>query len=250
MDNPIQLRDMRAADTRFIEIVYREILEPSFSPDELDPLDLILDGLTDGGSYELWGLSALDGDRPVGCILGYPYRESGVLLIGYLVTRDGERSRGIGGLLADEAGRRWYRQPGLSLVVAEVEDPRYHAVAGDIDPERRIAFYSRHGAHIIAGPYFQPRIEGEGRQRVYDLFLTVLHAGSGITSRESTMSAQKVADFLQEYFVATGEGCDWPQDEEGRWLLDWYRSRETVALQPIGEYSKVDIPRSPFGNAG
>ena len=250
MSNSIRFYDMRDADSGFVEIVYREILEPSFSPDELDPLDLILDGLTEGGSYELWGLSALIGDRPVGCILGYPYRESGVLLIGYLVMRVGERSHGIGGLLADEAGRRWYGQPGFSLVVAEVEDPRHHPVVGGIDPDRRIAFYSRRGAHIIAGPYFQPRLERKGRQRVYDLFLTVLHASSGTIGREPTVSARKVAEFLQEYFAASGEGSDWPQDEEGRWLLDWYRSRETVGLQPIGEYAKVDIPRSPFGHVG
>ena len=99
MSNSIRFYDMRDADSGFVEIVYREILEPSFSPDELDPLDLILDGLTEGGSCELWGLSALDrADRPVGCILGYPYRESGVLLIGYLVMQAWvTRSHGIGG---------------------------------------------------------------------------------------------------------------------------------------------------------
>jgi hypothetical protein len=45
MSASIQFRDMRAADAGFIELVYRELLEPSFSPDELDPLDVILDGL-------------------------------------------------------------------------------------------------------------------------------------------------------------------------------------------------------------
>lgn len=250
MDVSMQFSDMREASSSFVEVVYREILEPSFSPDELDPLDFVLDGLTEGGSYELWGLTALDDGRPVGCILGYPYRESGVLLVGYLAIRDGERSRGLGGLLADEIRRRWYEQPGLPLVLAEVEDPRYHAVAGDIDPARRVAFYSGRGAQILTGPYFQPRLEGEGRQRVYDLFLTVLHASSGMISDGPTMSAQKIAQFLLEYFPACGEGDDWPQDGEGRWLLDWYRSRESVGLQPIGEYAKVDIPRSPFRKAG
>ncbi len=250
MSTSIQFRDLRAdADVSFIEVIYREILQPSFSPDELDPLDLILDGLTRGGSYELWGLSSMDGDMPVGCILGYPYRESGVLLIGYLAIKQDARSRGIGGLLADESGRRWYGQPGFPLVVAEIEDPRYHAAEGDIDPGRRVAFYARRGDQIVIGPYFQPRLE-KYRQRVYDLFLTVHYCGNGVISLENTISAQRVADFLQEYFAASGEGSDWPQDEEGRWLLDWYRSRETVSLRPIGEYAKVNVPRSPFRNAG
>jgi len=247
MDAPVQICDMRKASSSFIGAVYREILQPSFSPDELDPLDFVLDGLAKDGSYELWGLTALDGGRPAGCILGYPYRESEVLLVGYLAVRDGERARGIGGLLAEEAQRRWYKQPGLSLVVAEVEDPRYHAASGGIDPERRVAFYGRLGARIIAGPNFQPRLEGEGRKRVHDLFLTVLHASDGVISSEPSVSAQNVADFLQEYFVACGEGGDWPQDDEGRWLLDWYRSRDRVGLQPISEYAEAGIPRSPFG---
>jgi|SRR5271166_2540508 len=250
MSTSIQFRDLRAdADVSFIEVIYREILQPSFSPDELDPLDLILDGLTRGGSYELWGLSAMDGDMPVGCMLVYPYRESGVLLIGYLAVKQGARSRGIGGLLADEGGRRWYGQPGFPLVVAEIEDPRYHAAEGDVDPERRVAFYARRGAQIVIGPYFQPRLE-KCRQRVYDFFLTVHHRGNAVISPENTISAQRVADFLQEYFAASGEGSDWPRDDEGRWLLDWYRSREMVNLQPIGEYAKADVPRSPFRNAG
>jgi hypothetical protein len=241
---------MRGADPAFIETVYREILEPSFAPDELDPLDLILDGLTEGGSYELWGLCALEEQKPVGCILGYPYRDSGVLLIGYLVIRDGSRGDGTGGSLADEAGRRWYGQPGLPLVVAEVEDPRHYPVIDGIDPARRVAFYARRGAHIVAGPYFQPRLGGEGRQRVYDLFLTVLHGSSGMVSPDNTMPAQKVADFLLEYFAASGEGTGWPQDDEARWLLDWYRSRDRVILPPIGEYATADVPRSPFRSAG
>ena len=86
----IQFRDLHAeGQFSSLELVYHELLEPSFGPDELDPLDVVLDGLAKDGSFELRGLCAMDGDMPVGCILGYPYRDSGVLLIGYLVVRDG-----------------------------------------------------------------------------------------------------------------------------------------------------------------
>ena len=163
MTEPIQFRDLHAADARFIELVYHELLEPSFGLDELDPLEVVLDGLAKDGGFELWGLCAMDGDMPVGCILGYPYRESGVLLIGYLVVRDGMRGRGIGGSLADEVRRRWYQDPGLPLVLAEVEDPRYHPVVGDIDPDQRVAFYARRGAQIIVGPVFPATARGRGQ---------------------------------------------------------------------------------------
>jgi hypothetical protein len=246
MSAPIRFRDMRTeADASLIEVIYHELLEPTFGPDELDTLDCVLDGLTEGGSYEGWGLCALDGETPVGCVLGYPYPDSQVLLIGYLAVRRGARSRGVGGLLADEVGRRWYGKAGLTLVMAEVEDPRHHPVVGDIDPERRVAFYARRGAQIAAGPYFQPRLEGEGKKRVYDLFLTVLYGSSGAISPGHSVSARQLTAFLREYFAASGEGSDWPRDEdvEGRWLLDWYRGREMVGLHPIGGYSEIEVPR-------
>jgi GNAT superfamily N-acetyltransferase len=236
----IQFRDLRTeADEKFIEAVYREVLEPSFSSDELDSLELVLDGLAEGGSYESWGLCALDRDTPAGCVLGYPYPESGVLLIGYVAARPGERSRGIGGLLLAEARRRWYGKAGLSLVLAEIDDPRCHPVVDGIDPERRVAFYARHGTQIIVGPYFQPRLDTEGRKRVYGMFLSVLYGASGC------VSAPRITRFLEEYFRQSAEGSDWPRPEdiEGNVLVGWYRGRETVSLHPIGEYRDAGVPQ-------
>lgn len=248
MNSQIRFRDMRAdADTSLIEVIYRNILEPSFGPDELDTLDSVLDGLTEDGSYEAWGLCALDDETPVGCILGYPYPGSGVLLIGYVAVRPGLRSRGIGGLLMDEAQRRWYGKANLTLVIAEIEDPRYHPVVGDNDPERRVAFYARHNAQIAIGPYFQPRLEGPDKKRVYGLFLTILYGSSDVISPGHSIPAQQIVTFLREYFTASGEGSEWPRDEdgEGHWLLDWYRDHEMVSLHPIGKYSEIDLPQVP-----
>jgi GNAT superfamily N-acetyltransferase len=246
MSTPIRFLDLRAdTGAGLVEAVYHEILEPSFNSDELDTLDCLLDGLTTGGSYECWGLCALDGETPVGCMLGYPYPDSRVLLVGYLAVRPGERDRGIGGLLMDEVRRRWYGKRGLTLVVAEIDDPRHHPAAGAIDPERRVAFYERHEAQVVIGPYFQPRLEGESKGRVYGMFLAVLYDGAA--SPGPSVSGGQIADFLVEYFAASGEGSDWPraEDTEGRWLLDWYRGREAVGLHPIGRYAEIDIPQIP-----
>ena len=78
----------------------------------------------------------------------------------------------------DEARRQWYGKADLTLVLGEIDDPRFHPVVGDIDPERRVAFYARHGTQVVIGPYFQPRLEGEGKKRVYNLLLAVVY-GSG-----------------------------------------------------------------------
>jgi GNAT superfamily N-acetyltransferase len=240
----VQVRDLRAeADANLIKRVYRDILEPSFENSELEELDVVLDGLATGGSCECWGLCAMDCGTPVACILGYPYPISRVLLIGYIAVKPGLRSRGVGWALLEEARRRWFGKAGLTLVLAEIEDPRYHPAAGDIDPARRVAFYARHQMQMIVGPYFQPplRLKGEDKKRTYDMFLTVLHGGG-----QASVRAPHIAAFLKEYFKAE-EGSDWPlaEDQEGHWLLGWYLGRQTVDLQPIGQYAKAEIPRVP-----
>lgn len=246
MTSPVKIRDLRSdVSTSVVEQIHREILQPSFGPDELDTLDTVLEGLTDGGSYEAWGLCALDGDTPVGCMLGYPFPRSQVLLIGYVAVMPGLRGGGIGHVMMDAAQQKWYGKADVKLVLAEVEDPRRHPVQGDIDPKRRALFYARRGAQAVVGPYFQPRLEGEGRKRVHNLFLTVLSANGDAISAENSVSAQTLVDFMLDYFRESGEGDDWPRadDQEGSQLLDWYRSRTTVPLHPLGEYPNIEIPQ-------
>jgi len=222
-------------------VVYHDILEPSFEPDELDTLDTVLDGLAND---EIWGVCALDHGSPVGCVLGYPYAESQVLLIGYVTVKPGLRGGGIGGLLMDAAERRWFTKAGFTLVVAEVEDPRRHPATGDIDPKRRAEFYARRGARVVVGPYFQPRLDA-GKKRVYDLFLTVLSGPTEAVSSDNAISAAQLTDFLLQYFRDSGEGSDFPrpEDEEGSRLLTWYRDREAVPLHPMGDYTHIAIPQ-------
>ena len=222
MSSAIQIRDMRSeVGPAIIDNIYRDILEPSFGTDELDTLEAVRDGLAVGGSYEAWGLCALDGSTPVGCVLGYPYVDAKVLLIGYLVVRQGFRGQGIGDRLLDEAHQRWYGK--TDLVLAEVEDPRHHPVVGDIDPKRRVTFYARRDAQVIVAPYFQPRLDGEGKKRVFHLFLTVLSGSPNVITPENAVDAQIVTAFIREYFRDSGEGEDWPQSDDlkGTQLLAW-----------------------------
>jgi GNAT superfamily N-acetyltransferase len=239
----IEVRDMRSeVSTDVIEEIYREILQPSFGPDELDSLDTFLGGLAEN---EAWGLCALDGESPVGCVMGYPFPRSRVLLIGYVAVRPGLRGGGIGDVLMDAARQRWYTKPDVALVLAEVEDPRRHPAAGDIDPKRRAMFYARRGAQVVVGPYFQPKLEGEGKKRVHDLFLTVISGTTDAISPQNSVPAEMIVDFILDYFRDSGEGSDWPRanDDEGNRLLAWYRGRESVPSQPIGDYAQIEIPR-------
>ncbi|HET9890122.1 MAG TPA: hypothetical protein VFQ42_06435, partial [Mycobacterium sp.] len=163
----------------------------------------------------------------------------------YVSVKPGLRGGGIGHVLMDAAEQRWYGRPGVGLVLAEIEDPRRHFVVGDIDPGRRAAFYARRGAQVVVGPYFQPRLPGEGKKRVHGLFLSVLRGTSDAISPDNSVRTEQLIDFFLEYFRDSGEGGDFPRsdDAEGTQLLAWYRGRETVALHPIGDYAQIKIPQ-------
>jgi hypothetical protein len=234
----------REVSPSVIERIYYELLEPSFGPNELDTLETLLDGLAEHGSYVAWGLCVLDSETPVGCILGYPTEQSGVLLIGYLVVNSGLRSQGTGSRLITEVRKQWFGNPDYTLVLAEVEDPRHYAAELGSDPVLRAKLYARQGMQVVVGPYFQPKLEGEGKKRVYNLFLTVLNESTDPATWPDSVPGKQIADFIIEYFQSSGEGEDWPRDddEEGKQLLTFYQSRERIPLRPIGEWEHIEIP--------
>lgn len=243
--NEPPILDMTKIGTAAIERIYHELLEPSFGPNELDTLETVQDGLANR-SYEAWGLCMLDGETPLGCVLGYPDKKSKVLLIGYLVVNPQLRSQGIGSRLITEVQKRWFDNPKYTLVLSEVEDPRHHAVALGGDPVKRAELYARQGMQVVVGPYFQPKLEGEGKKRVYNLFLTVVNKSNDPTTWGDSVSAKQIADFLCGYFHSSGEGEDWPHDddEKGKQLLAFYQDpkNERIPLRPIGEWQHIDIP--------
>jgi GNAT superfamily N-acetyltransferase len=237
--------DMRTdISTEQITAIYRDLLTKSFGPNELDTLDTLIDGLAPDGSYEAWGLCILDGETPVGCILGYPTERSKALLIGYLVVNPNLRSRGTGSRLITEVRKRWFGDPRYPLVLCEVEDPRHHPAVLGSDPVKRAELYARQGMQVVVGPYFQPKLDGTDKTRVYNLFLTVLNASNDPATWQDSVSGKQIADFLIEYFRSSGEGEDWPRedDEKGKQLLAFYQSRDRIPLQPIGEWQHIDIP--------
>ncbi len=251
-------------DSRFIERVYYELLRPAFPPEELDPLEVIRDGLMGVGKDEIVGLCARRGaDEPVGCIIAYPYRGSGVLLIGYLAVRADMRSKGIGSLLLDKGRSTWYGAPWCQLVVAEIEDPR-HYPRGETDPARRAAFWFRHGAELLLVPFFQPRVR-EQLPRVYDMFLVVLDAKPAAMATEVANACSRTAGrstaagrtsgrairsevllrFLEEYFTASEGPDSVASDPEFRWLFNRYGEQDSIRLVPLDIYRGVDLPRVP-----
>jgi predicted N-acetyltransferase YhbS len=231
-----------ARNAALVDAVYRQILEPSFPEAELETLENVHEGLTGDSDIRLMGLCALSDDgEPLACIVAYQFPRSGVLLIGYVAVREGARDQGLGGLLMDEAARRWYEGAGNGLVMGEVEDPRHHSPALGADPVRRVQFYARRGVLAVEGPYFQPRLR-ESSDRVQHLLLTV--GGYRQTQPPTALPGPLLADFLGEYLAASAEG-ERARDRQARWLVDWYRERPEVPLRPIQEYKQLELPEVP-----
>jgi GNAT superfamily N-acetyltransferase len=244
-DVELPILDMRTdISTDQIETIYRELLAKSFGANELDTLDTLKDGLAKDGSYEAWGLCVLDGETPIGCVLGYPDESSKAVLIGYLVVNPRLRGRGTGSRLITEVQKRWFGKPEYTLVLCEVEDPRHHGVVMGGDPVKRVELYARQGMQVVVGPYFQPKLEGEGKTRVPNLFLTVVNDSDDPATWQDSVSGDQIAEFLCGYFRSSGEGEDFPHDDDtdGKRLITFYRKHDRIPLQPIGEWEHIDIP--------
>jgi GNAT superfamily N-acetyltransferase len=209
---------------------YRTVLEPSVPRAELVTLDEICCAYL--GEDAQPGAVMLAEGEPVAGLLGEIYPASGVLLIAYLVVRGSQRGRGRGTALLAETLATWQASLRPSLVLAEIDDPRFHAADADKgDPVARARFYDRTGARLLAMPYFQPSLR-LGSPRVYDMLLICYGDGDSVPS-------ETVITFLSEYFEAC-EGVQVLTNPEFQKLLNYARrDTEGIPLWSLDRYPDV-----------
>jgi GNAT superfamily N-acetyltransferase len=222
-----------ALDRSMLERFYRSVLQPSFAEAELMTLEEIC-GAYLGAGAEPGALLLVDGE-PIAGLLAETYPSSGVLLIGYLAVHRSYRGRGGGGHLLAEMLQKWQASLQPSLVVAEIDDPRFHHPDDDTgDPGARLRFWDRAGARLLAMPYFQPSLRS-GSPRARDMLLIACGAAG------DAVPGAIVGGFLTEYFELC-EGESALTDPEVLALLDWTsRDAGGVALWPLARFS--DLPR-------
>jgi GNAT superfamily N-acetyltransferase len=193
---------------------YREILVPSFPPEEL-----VGPWWEEGDRHGSPFLLALSPDGEVlGGSLGEWYPSSRVLLLAYLAVRPGHRGRGIGTRLMEEVARRWY--PNYRLVLGEIEDPRHRPETGQ-DPWLRIRFYRGFDVKAVKAPYFQPRLRPSS-PRVYHMILSVFAASEDALSASGRVRGEILRAFLVEYFAAEEGAGVVERDPQLAWLLAAY----------------------------
>ncbi|RRR99473.1 GNAT family N-acetyltransferase [Glycomyces terrestris] len=196
----------RTSPDGLFRAVYRELLVPSFPPEELDAEDVLAAALEDG-SANLFAVVDEAG-APVAAAFGEWSAESRVQLLTYLAVGPAARGGGIGGRLLREAVGAWAARRDPCLVVAEIEDPDAPADEAHGDPRRRLAFYEAAGAEVLDVPYFQPGIGGPER-RVHGMLLLVLHAAPELRLGER-VDGEALRLFMEDYLeeVEGGVGAD------------------------------------------
>lgn len=209
---------------------YREVLEPSFPPEELEDIDVVR-GAHHGPGAAVPGVVALRDGDPVGCALGDYFARTNIVLLSYLAVRGDQRGTGLGTALLDRALPAWRRAFAPTAILAEVEDPRARQAGPHGDPAARLRFYDRAGGKLLPVPYSQPSV-GRGLPRVPGMFLISLDPDRRSIPRDV------VLEFLDEYVEATDSGLDDPEHRALRGAIEAYP--DEVLLWPMSRYA--DMP--------
>jgi GNAT superfamily N-acetyltransferase len=221
--------DLRERDVDFRRRVYREVLVPALRPDEVESEELFLDYIASGDAIGI--ALAEPPETPLSAIIGYPYER--VLLIGYIATREEFRSQGMGSELLDRAAERWFTPARFELVLAEIDDPRAHP---GVEALKRLRFYDRHAAKLLARPYFQPRL-GPGQDRVRGMLLLALWWAPG-AMRDGGLPRNLIVSFLRNYFKES-EGRH-PEDPQYVQLIRAYEATLAVPVIPLNDYTSIE----------
>jgi GNAT superfamily N-acetyltransferase len=209
----VVLRDLRGeADAGLLRRLHREVLAPSFPPEELESPEALVDGLRSGRVRASVALA--EAGEPLGGLLQERYGD--VVLLAYLAVAPGARDAGIGTGLLDRARAAWSATPDVRLVVAEVHDSA-----------ARLRFFARAGARTLDVPFVQPGI-GPGAPRVPGFRLLALHVDDGLTDGGGIPS-DLLAGFVRRYYEAA-EGVTPPYDAELSELLERIQRRPRVLI--------------------
>ncbi|SKC67045.1 hypothetical protein [Krasilnikoviella flava] len=219
--------------------LWRDVLAPSFPPEELMPLDDLLAGCR-SGVQTAYGVE--QGDRVTAGIVASWSPGTRVLLVDYLAIAPGGRGGGVGGRLLDLSVAAWRAELRPAVVLAEVEHPAHHAThARHGDPAARLRFYARHGARVLTLPYFQPGMGGPGSSRVPAMLLVALAVGDAEADRPpSSVLAEPLRRFLVEHLVAC-EGAV-ADDAATRRLLQATATDQVALVDPADPEALATVP--------
>jgi GNAT superfamily N-acetyltransferase len=246
---------MVAAERRLVEITgtggsraellvaaYDEVLQPSFSHDELPSIEIVTSGFDTEGFHLVLVATTAEG-RPMSTAV-YSDDGSGVGILSYLATRPGARDRGLGALMMERLASIWADRP-VEVVVGEVHDPRFYPETDADRAVSRMRFYHRCGSRLLDVPWMQPRLASDG-DRVRHMLLLVFHLDPAAEARSAVPSAL-LARFAERYYVRE-EGAV-PDDEAYRALWRRFTDRPAIAVRPLTDFDELQPLAIPGASA-
>lgn len=126
---------------------------------------------------------------------------------------------------------RWTAGP-VDFMLAEVEDPRFHAETPENRSQARLRFYERHAAELLMVPWVQPGLDGH--DRVPGMLLLRVWARD---PSAPTVPAAKLVRWAEAYFSAEEGGM--PTDAVFAALQARLAQRPAVAVEPITNAAQV-----------
>lgn len=174
--------------------LYREVLAPTFPPDELVTEQDFLARMADGSL--LAHVEPGPDGQPVALAVAERFLGD-VLLLSWLAVHPRSRSGGLGGRTLTHALDRWQSELDPRMVLGEVEHPLSTPAHEDHgDPSARLRFYHRFGVRALPVAHVQPSLRPEGSP-VENLMLCVFR-DRGLPPGDE-VEAAPVRGFLADY---------------------------------------------------
>jgi GNAT superfamily N-acetyltransferase len=233
----------RDFDPELLARLYRELLEPEFSPAELEAIESLGSRLQGNGSPDSLVAAAVGPDGELlGALVADYDRDCRVLLLSYLAVKRDLRGRGIGSFLLRDVASTWYESEQVLLAVGEVHDPRHWSGRGDSAAVDRLRLYDRLGALALGVPFVQPALHRDA-ERVPGFLLLAFHVDPSIHLRDGGVEgipSRLVARFVRGYYE-DAEGSVPTSDAEFDSLLALIEQDELVDLLELSNYERIPL---------
>lgn len=190
------------AESLRVDDSWWRIYQGAFPSHEREPPAVILDSVTRGVGM---ALRVRRQEATLGLATTHLLRQPAAVFLCYLAAAPGERSRGIGGDLLErawESGADRLRAQGSQPLglIWEIDPPDSGAV--DVHARlRRVAFFERHGGHILEAPYLQPPVDGIAPVPMRLMFRPA--PGGGLPSPDEVKALMR-AIYFEKYGATNG----------------------------------------------
>ena len=220
-------------DPGLLQRAFDDVLRPSFSIEELPEFGSLMGAL---GGHGFISIAGDDDGVPLAVGLSESDSTTQIGLLGYLATRPDRRSGGVGGALLSHMQERWAAEP-VTVVLAEVHDPRVWPETDDERAAARLRFYEKAGARLLMTPWVQPSLS-VGAARVNGMLLLTL---SEKPEGQQAIDPDNLRRWTRGYYTEAEGGV--PEDPTYI-ALEQRMAGDRIEIRPVSAYRELEPLRS------